>query len=214
CPICPAGTCVGGPNNGLACSPGSSDLGDAYPTTHDCPPPEGNFIGSLPIPFALTTGTASATSSDTDGAGTQVNVFCGFCRSTTAPNPFRNPPQPCHSNAECTTAPFTRCQQRTDGAFGNGLASQITETGAAAACLADGAAHPATLVSVFCVPPSYNGLVDSAADIPGPGAIALAGLSQLTNFVATTSTTTLPGATTTTSTSTTTSTTASTSTTV
>src|SRR5262249_40976483 len=65
CPICVNSACIGGPNNGLACSPGSTDLGDAYPTTHDCPPPEGNFIGSLPIPFALTTGSVSATSSDT-----------------------------------------------------------------------------------------------------------------------------------------------------
>jgi len=32
---------------------------------------------------------------------------------------------------------------------------------------------PSTLVSVFCIPPSYNGTVDAATDLPGAGAVAL-----------------------------------------
>ncbi len=38
---------------------------------------------------------------------------------------------------------------------------------------------PSTLVSVFCVPPTFNALVDNSADLPGPGAVALPGQSQL-----------------------------------
>ena len=129
---------------------------------------------SAPVPW--TTGTASKTAAP---SGTQTNVFCGFCRSSVAPNAFRNPPQTCTATSQCTTAPFVRCEQRTEGAFANGLASTIALQGTPSACLADGAGHPADLVSAFCIPPSFNGVVDSAADLPGPGAVALTGTAQM-----------------------------------
>jgi hypothetical protein len=31
------------------------------------------------------------------------------------------------------------------------------------------------MVSVFCIPPSFNPIIDPNADIPGPGAVALPG---------------------------------------
>jgi hypothetical protein len=31
-------------------------------------------------------------------------------------------------------------------------------------------------VSVFCIPPSFNGIIDGAADIPGPGSVSLPGV--------------------------------------
>jgi hypothetical protein len=34
-------------------------------------------------------------------------------------------------------------------------------------------------VSVFCIPPSFNGIIDGSADLPGPGATSLPGLVQL-----------------------------------
>jgi hypothetical protein len=37
----------------------------------------------------------------------------------------------------------------------------------------------ATIVSIFCIPPTFNPLVDSAADLPGPGMTALQGTTQL-----------------------------------
>jgi hypothetical protein len=55
----------------------------------------------------------------------------------------------------------------------------LTETGAPSACLADGAGHSATLVSIFCITPTFNGLVDGSADLPGPGAVSLPGTAQL-----------------------------------
>ena len=45
----------------------------------------------------------------------------------------------------------------------------------AGVCIADGAAHNATEVSVFCIPPSFNATADAAGDLPGPGAVALPG---------------------------------------
>jgi hypothetical protein len=180
CPLCtgPSGSelCQGGPRHGLSCTPGSGDLGDEYPTSHDCPPPGGAvYIGSLPIPFALTTGTATDTSVDLPG---QPFVFCGFCGQQFAPI-FQGPPAvACTSDAPCTTAPFTKCRQRNPGAFTVGAARTIIETGSPAGCIADELPHASKLVSVFCIPPAFNSTVDAAADLPGPGAVALDGVAQ------------------------------------
>jgi hypothetical protein len=177
CPICVGGTCQGGPNNGQACTPESSDLGDAFPTSHDCPPPPEQDIGGLPIPFALTTGTASDTAT---ASGTEQRVFCGFCRdqSNTGSGVFEEPARPCSSDAGCGSA-FPDCEQRNNGAFSFGAARTISVTGSPApSCLADGPTA-STLVSVFCIPPTFNATVDNAADLPGPGAVSLPGTSVL-----------------------------------
>ena len=109
-------------------------------------------------------------------------MFCGFCAQQFAPT-FQGPPAvACTADSQCTTAPFTRCRQRDDGAFdpaNGGTAKTITETGTPPGCLTDGAAHPINLVSVFCIPPSFNSTVDGAADLPGPGATSLPGTAQL-----------------------------------
>jgi len=106
-------------------------------------------------------------------------VFCGFCGQQFAPN-FQGPPAvPCTSDAQCTNAAFPKCRQRTSGAFGQGPARTITENGAPAnVCISDGAKHNSTLSSAFCIPPAFNGTVDSAADLPGPGAVGLSGQAQ------------------------------------
>jgi hypothetical protein len=183
CPLCTNGACQGGPNNGQPCTPGSSALGDAYPTSHDCPPPGGNaFIGTLPIPFALTTDPSGTASQETKSSTLRnnQNVFCGFCGSAFAPT-FEGPPaHACTADSDCTTAPFTACKQRTSGAFGHGEGTGISEKGApAGVCIGDGAAHATTLVSVFCIPPAFNATVDANADLPGPGAVALPGMATL-----------------------------------
>ncbi|TMA50503.1 MAG: hypothetical protein E6J76_11985 [Deltaproteobacteria bacterium] len=105
--------------------------------------------------------------------------FCGFCGQQFSPS-FQGPPAvPCTADAQCTIAPFTKCRQRTSGAFGQGPARTITEVGTpAGVCLGDGAAHTSTLVSTFCIPPAFNATVDAAADLPGPGAVALPGDAQ------------------------------------
>ena len=45
--------------------------------------------------------------------------------------------------------------------------------------MSDGVGHTSTLVSIFCVPPTFTGAVDTAGDLPGPGAVALFGTAQL-----------------------------------
>ena len=89
---------------------------------------------------------------------------------------------PANGNTDCAAATgFTQCGQRTSGAFTNIAAARtIVETGAPATGVTTGGpAVASTLVSIFCIPPSYNLLVDSAGDLPGPGAVALFGNAQL-----------------------------------
>jgi len=197
---CPAGIscsaapqCLGGPNDGVACAPGSGSLGDPYPTSHDCPPlsnPPQNPIGNLPIPFALTTGISSKIAV---ASGTEQRVFCGFCRDAANTGCFEGDPlaamdgcplpagalHPCTVDADCTTPGYASCEQRNQGAFRQGGAASAFEVGAPAGSMIDGAVHNSTLVSVFCIPPTFNPAVDAAADLPGPGAVSLVGHAQL-----------------------------------
>src|SRR5262249_34157420 len=100
-------------------------------------------------------------------------VFCGFSGQQFSLS-FQGPPAvPCTADAQCSTAPFTKCRQRTSGAFGEGPARTITEVGTpVGVCLSDGATHTSTLVSTFCIPPACNVTVAAAAALPGPGAVS------------------------------------------
>jgi hypothetical protein len=187
CPICNPSTlrCNGGANEGMACQPGTLlASGDPYPTSHDCPP-MANPLATLSIPYALTTGLATKTSVDLPG---QTHVFCGFCGSPSSPT-FSNPPLPCASDADCAaapancgagTSPCTTCKQRNPGAFMVGPARTIDENGIAGGDLATGP-KSVTMGGVFCIPPTYiaGGLIDSNADLPGPGAVGLPGTLSL-----------------------------------
>ena len=157
CPVClpsapPSGTCTaahccwGGPQHDQPCEPGSGSIGAAYPTSHDCPPPgfpvgtlAGQPIGTLPIPFALTTGTSSKAGV---ASGTQQRVFCGFCRDAANTGCFEGDPtaerdgcplpagalHPCASDADCPPS-YAACEQRDQGAFHQGTATNISEMG-------------------------------------------------------------------------------------
>jgi hypothetical protein len=184
CPLCNDSTlvCNGGPNNGLACTPGTQLVSTVFPTSHDCPP-TGAPLGSLPIPYLLTTGTSSKTAVDQPS---MVRTFCGFCGDDDNAI-FKNPAVACSTDADCAT--FVNdcngdqcvCRQHTSGAFGNGAARTITETGSPAGPISTDDASPsdATLASVFCIPPTFNGVIDGVGDLPGPGAASLQGEVQL-----------------------------------
>lgn len=215
CPRCPSGTCIGGVNNGMSCTPGTSPLNPSYPTSHDCPPDPMLSLGNLPIGFALSTGVVSWTgtvpTNDDGSVGGQQRVFAGFCRDADATGAFANPSQKCWENGVAVgpacTQPFETCQQRDQGAFGpnGGAVKTITTSGSPLAGILSGAV-PATLVSVFGVPPTYDPTVDAAGNLPGPGAAAIPGVGELCETLnpcqppVLPTTTTLPGATTTTTT--------------
>jgi len=199
---CAGGTaCHGGTNAGMACTPAdSATLGttNSFPTSQDCPPPTGNFIGGLPIAFDLVTGTKTVTAANNTVSG-QNNVFCGFCRDGltgptgsgcfagdqggVCPTPQPSAPIPCTPATQATDCPaaYPDCVQKTGGAFGpgGGGAHTITESGAPAGSMTDGAPHASTLASIFCIQPTFNSTVDAAGDLPGPGAVTLSGTAQL-----------------------------------
>jgi hypothetical protein len=91
---------------------------------------------------------------------------------------FQNPAVPCTSDADCT-APFGACAQRNPGAFQVEASSVIEQGTPSGPITTGGPAKPSTLVSVFCIPPSFSSTVDPVADLPGPGAVSLPGMVQL-----------------------------------
>jgi hypothetical protein len=190
CPLCSAGTCIGGPNNGMGCAAGTSGLSASYPTSHDCPPDPMFDIGTLPIAFAPTSGaiTWTGTTATNDTGSTvsvQSRVFAGYCRDADGTSAFDGPPAvQCWQNgmavgSDCSGT-FESCEQRNNGAFGpNGGANRtLTEIGSPVAGILGGSAS-GTIVSLFAIPPTFNATVDAAADLPGPGAVALPGTGDL-----------------------------------
>jgi hypothetical protein len=215
---CDSNTCDGAPNcigsidHGNPCTPATSKLSDAFPTSHDCrvnPSQDitGN-IGGLSISLSLTTGSQTMQGVD-QPAG--IRNFCGFCRDVEVEGSgcFDGNPDPgnvrgcpdsaaipdclpqsgttsgCGNAIECTddtdcTPPYESCVQRSPGAFSDGSATVISVTGSpAGVCLDDGAEHSSTLVSAFCIPPTFDATIDSSWDLPGPGAEMRQGVVQL-----------------------------------
>jgi len=197
--------CLGGLDTGSECEQMTSNLGESYPTSHNCQndPLQDitESIGGLPVDFAMTTG--SLTASMPQHAVDRPNgarVFCGFCRDVTSEGagaslcfegdksatcPVATPPAdgnavPCDSDADCNDGDeYESCVQRNPGAFAEAAATSIKMQGTPAECLADGTPKRATTVGTFCIPPTFNPTVDSAGDLPGPGAVSLQADAQL-----------------------------------
>jgi hypothetical protein len=149
------------------------------------------YASVRPLSFALTTGsvtwTGTPATNDTDTTvPAQSRVFSGFCRDSDGTGAFQGTDtgtaQPCWENGmaigPACVQPFETCEQRNNGAFGpNGGGNKtITAVGSAASILAGPA--PATLVSIFSIPPSFDATVDASQDLPGPGAVAIPGVAQ------------------------------------
>jgi hypothetical protein len=70
--------------------------------------------------------------------------------------------------------------QRSNGCFGNATCRHIEQTGSAGGAISAGSGLVATtLGSVFCIPSSGNMLVDTVADLPGPGSTSLPGNAEI-----------------------------------
>jgi hypothetical protein len=197
CPICnpTTGRCNGG-TNGMGstgavdtdspCTAGSQAApGPQFPTSHGCPSSPLNFLGDMPLPFDISTGTTIRRAFD---SATQPRAFCGFCRNPDTLCFEGDPACPggtnqlhrCSSDGECQP-PFGVCQQRSGGAFGpNGSGFRTaTEIGTPAGSLEDFAPHPGTLSGFFCISPTFSAIIDASSDLPGPGANSLPGSLQL-----------------------------------
>lgn len=183
CPICNPQTlvCNGGQDNGKPCTPGSEQtVGVPFPTSRDCTVSTLVRVGGIPLPLSLTTGTSTKTVFNTPG---QSRVFCGFCRDgndTLGFAPGDGNGVPCTSDADCAE-PYESCQQRNGGAFFQ-PATEISTFGVPAGPIdTDWLPHPATLGSVFCLPPTFVPIIDAPSDLPGPGAATFPGTLQLSS---------------------------------
>jgi hypothetical protein len=194
--VCGASTaCMGGPNDGIACTPESIDLADSYRTSHDCPSDAMTSLtfasGGVPLDLALTTGQVTTNAADLNPFTGGNRVFCGFCRDSDgastlcfegdtdtfacpAAMPAANgTPVSCTSDADCSDGDeYESCAQRNPGAFSKAASTHISLTGRPAPPSLGGDSR---LVTSFCVPPTFDHLVELAADFPGPGAIMLQG---------------------------------------
>jgi hypothetical protein len=201
CPICTggdpmtplSGTCIGGTNDMGTCTPNDTNQGGTqpgYPTSHDCPPDPMLSIGTIPINLALTTGTVkwTATVATNDTGSTisaQSRVFCGYCRDTDGSSSFEQPFHQCQEAGAAVgpacSGTFESCEQRDHGAYGpgGGAVKTLTVTGTPAGNAFDGNPHAQKLVTNFCIPPTFDPTVDASADLPGPGTLALTGLTEL-----------------------------------
>jgi len=84
--------------------------------------------------------------------------------------------------ASLTNATGQFCPSQTvasAGAFGKGTARCIREAGAPAGDLSDRNPHASSIASVFCIPKTGNVSVDAVSNLPGPGAIAINGTTQI-----------------------------------
>jgi len=202
CPLCSAGTCIGGPNNGMSCTPANTILNNGYPTSQDCPPSPSSLLNPPPtLNITLSTGTVTwsgtpATNDTGSTASLQNRVFSGYCRDDALPGGtlgFDADPAPgfqfkhCWENgmavgSACSEANngAESCEQRSNGAFGpNGGLVRTIRTIGTSVNLTDQAPHAATLGSIFSVGPTFDATVDSALDLPGPGTVALPGTLQI-----------------------------------
>jgi len=181
--VCPDSTLC--PGSGIcpavSCSPGTvASPGDEFPTSLDCPL-AGSPPVTLPIAYALDTGTTTKTGVFMNNAAANDfdRVFCGFCANTSGV--FVSPGVPCTTGADpvCPTGSKI-CRQKTGGAFGQSTARTITESGMAVGPLTTGGAPVnENAATVFCIFQTGNSVVDAAADLPGPGAACVTAGVQL-----------------------------------
>lgn len=191
CPLCSAGSCIGGPNNGMACTPGNTALNAGYPTSNDCPPAPTSSIGTIPVGPELTTGTVNWTGTfatndnDTTASPVQSRVFVGYCRDGDGTGDFQTPTHQCWENGmaigTACIGTYETCVQRNNGAFGpsGGANKTISQIGSAPGCLADELPHAAKVIGPMRIPPSFEPTIDAAADLPGPGTFGLDGNMQI-----------------------------------
>jgi hypothetical protein len=147
-----------------------------------------DLLASMQLPdFSLGTSVSSRTgfSSSVD----QQPVLCGYCRKPLGcfegdprpgcPTAGSGAAVPCDGDGSCTNPDYPICQQMAPGAFGHDTAREIREDGRPPSPLGDGEPHDATLVGVFCVPPTFKELLDVTSSLPGPGAVGFTGDVQL-----------------------------------
>lgn len=162
CPRCIAGVCQIGWSSGTGTSPTEGDpctATDGAGSTYDCEPNVASLLPSFPVDL---TPISTGTESKSDGGGI-------FCPGQTGAGAFG-------CNGDGSPSPI--CPGDTAGP-----PDYIEEVGSPAGPVTiGGGTEGATLASVFCIPSvggSLGFLINSAANLPGPGATSLPGTLEI-----------------------------------
>lgn len=172
--------CYRGSNNGGTCATGT-----------DCPGGTcAQYIGSLPLAFAFTTGVAQLSESTghfCPGQSTPGCFLTKVCRSGASSG------APCTTNADCAGGALcgtTMCAGGANDGKGCAVAGDcpggtcsvagtqcrlVRLQGTPASIVPIGTPNPLTLVSTYCVQSSTNPTINAAANLPGPGAVSVQG---------------------------------------
>ena len=93
----------------------------------------------------------------------------------------------CTDNSDCPgstcvagTDEYETCAQRNPGAFSKAAATTFWSQGETdGEWLSDYQCHDATLVGIFCIPPTFDPTIDAAGDLPGPAVSNLMGSQRI-----------------------------------
>jgi hypothetical protein len=173
----------------------------AAPGSGSITTPGGAFSGGVPLTSTVTvTGNAAnpCPSCIAGACDPSATVPGGACTATNGAGdthdclpvgvglaPFPVSLVPIGTGTQSDTGPtFCPGQDATapglNGCFADPSCDYIEERGADASGISvGGGSVSGTLASVFCIPATGNGLIDGAADLPGPGATSLPGTLEL-----------------------------------
>jgi hypothetical protein len=165
------GTCDRGPRTGMACT-STNSVG----LTRDCLTGGSSGLSNCPNGTGSSPCTCIAGSPGMDACtdGSHVGPIAVNLSPLTTGTTVS-------TNATGKFCPGQGGTPGTPGCFGtsgpptNKLCTTITENGTPAGPLTVGTPASVTLAYVFCIPPTSNGTVNFAADLPGPGAVSLPG---------------------------------------
>jgi hypothetical protein len=167
CPRCIGGTCDVGARAGLGCLATNPDG-----LTRDCPP------GGSDATFKCIAGSL------TDSLCTDGSVHIGPIAVDLSPLTTGSASKSDANGLFCASLGQGTDLHGAPGCFGSADCRSISETGSPAGPLTPGVASPAILASVFCIAKTNDptGVVDTTADLPGPGAVSLPGKMLLTQL--------------------------------
>ena len=192
--VCPDSTLC--PGSGIcpavSCSPGTvASSGDPFPTSLDCPPAAINLIATLPIAYALDTGTTTKTGVLMNNIGTandQDRVFCGFCadNSTNCASARGSLGRTknwgnvdLHADYPIRLTEHTKIRLAADLFNLTDMRTQLVWPLGGIFAYSGGAPVNENAATVFCIFQTGNATIDTAADLPGPGAACVKGAVQL-----------------------------------
>ena len=182
-----------------AAAPGCRSI----PTSHDCTVSTLVLVGDLPVPVpahdrdvhqdrraarARSSACSAASAATRTAPAPSASAPAASTTAWPAPSPATARAasagaKPCESDADCTATPRPRvlraAQRRRLRSRRRRQHDHHRDRHAVGQRRGLRARTPGTVVSVFCIPPTFNAIIDASADLPGPGAVSLPSTIQL-----------------------------------